>query len=88
MSQKEITLKFIEDLRKRKENIKRSIMFLNNEIINCDMQIRDLRIYLGRLENEDKKTNTAKPIETLAQKHNRLLREIAELEIQLGVNQQ
>lgn len=86
MNQKETALTMIEDLRQRKEKIKRSIVFLNNEIINCDMAIRDLRIAIGKIENEEKKTTIEKPKETLIQKHNRLQREIAELEIQLGVN--
>lgn len=83
MNQKEIALKMIEDLRERKEKIKKSILFLNNELTNCDIQIRDIRQSIPKEEIAEKQE---KPKETLAQKHNRLTREIAELEIQLGVN--
>lgn len=84
MNQKEIALKMLEELRDRKEKLKKSILFLNDEIIKCDMTIRDLRITIARIDNEAKQIKTVKPVETRLQKYYRLQKELAQVNMELA----
>lgn len=84
--QQKVGLAMIEELRKRKETLKSSRQKIDNEIIEVDIQIRNLRQSLPKMAEPEKPVKTQKPKETLIQKHNRLLREIAEVESKLGAN--
>lgn len=74
MSQREVCLTFIEELRRRKTLLKTHIADLENEVIQIDIQIRDIRQHLP-LDKPIKKTLTKED------KDNKLL---AELEAEIA----
>lgn len=85
--QQKIGLALIEQLRNRKDVLKEHRDKIDSEIIEIDIQIRDIRQSLPKLAEPEPAKKTTKPKETLIQKHKRLQREIAEIELKLGVNQ-
>lgn len=84
--QQKVGLAMIEQLRQRKEELKYHMNIIANDIIQIDIQIRNIRQSLPKITEPEKPVKTQKPKETLIQKHNRLLREIAEVESKLGAN--
>lgn len=83
-------LAFMDSLRARKEAIKASIAFLNNEVVNIDIQLRTIRQSLPAMqpqEEKPKRTSTKKTdqeiIAELTAMNEKLDKEIARLK---GVN--
>lgn len=76
MSQREVALTFIENLRVRKEKIKNSIAFLQNEIITIDIQIRDIRQHMPLKQKIPKRLTHEQKLQN---KLDRLTKELDEL---------
>lgn len=74
------TIASIEHLRIRKDGLKKSIIFLNNEIVNIDIEIRRLRILLPTLAPiKEKPKRITKHKETLEETLARLEKTIEDM---------
>ena len=76
LTPKEIGLKLIEDLRKRKEMLKTHGIRIEEEITNCDIYIREIRQALGTEEHKEeikiKKENKNKQVKKIKTDEERL----------------
>lgn len=81
----------IERLRELKENNKKALALIEDNLYGLDIKIRDLRQRLGNITVEEKEEKQEKPQETpeqklsrLKEKRARIQQEIAELDALLG----